>query len=134
MLLLAHALQSAAPGTRIDCASAAQAACTTFVYFDSGEGTAIRADWDATLDAVATRLRSGAALTVDAYSDRSGPASVNHRLSMQRANAVLAALAKRGIKAGRITITYHGEENVPVPTPDGVREAQNRTVELTVGQ
>lgn len=130
--LLAIALQAAAPSTTIDCSTADRSPCATSIYFDSGEGTAIRADWNASLDGVAARLRGGGRVRIDAFTDRSGPDGANRRVAALRGRSVQAALVQRGVPSERMEVVAHGEANPVVPTPDGVREPQNRRVDLTV--
>ena len=43
------------------------------------------------------------------------------------------SMATRGVPAGAITSQGFGETNNRVPTADGVRELQNRRVEITYG-
>ena len=72
-------------------------------------------------------------LTVAGHADRSGPEAYNEGLSEQRARNVARALGGRGIPEPRMTIEWFGERLPRVPTPDGVREPQNRRVEITFG-
>ena len=51
-------------------------------------------------------------------------------LSIRRADAVKSALIQNGIPADAIETAGRGQTNLLVPTADGVREAQNRRVEL----
>jgi outer membrane protein OmpA-like peptidoglycan-associated protein len=39
---------------------------------------------------------------------------------------------RTGVPASAISENWHGEENPRVPTADGVREPQNRRVEITM--
>lgn len=72
-------------------------------------------------------------IIVSGHADRSGPEPYNEGLSWRRAKAVGQALIGRGIDAGRISLSAHGENRPLVMTPDGMREARNRRVEITVG-
>ena len=56
----------------------------------------------------------------------------NQILSAARANEVFVYLRDKGIEASRLTVSAHGEMQPVVPTDDGVAEARNRRVELTV--
>jgi outer membrane protein OmpA-like peptidoglycan-associated protein len=67
-------------------------------------------------------------IALQAYADRSGRADGNRRLSQRRAEAVAAELARRGVRPERIAIEAHGESRSFVPTRDGVRDGQNRSV------
>jgi outer membrane protein OmpA-like peptidoglycan-associated protein len=69
-------------------------------------------------------------LTVTGFTDTSGSASYNQRLSERRANAVAAALERLGVPRSDMAVSGRGENDLRVPTPDGVREPQNRRVEI----
>jgi outer membrane protein OmpA-like peptidoglycan-associated protein len=64
------------------------------------------------------------------FTDTSGPADYNMLLSVRRAEAVKAVLVRDGIPAAKITTIGRGQEDPLVPTPDGVREPQNRRVQI----
>ena len=65
------------------------------------------------------------------YSDRSGAAAVNKVISARRAQLIRDALVEAGIAPGAIEVREAGgEDDLLVPTQDGVREAQNRRVEI----
>ncbi|MBH5322023.1 OmpA family protein, partial [Aurantiacibacter sediminis] len=51
----------------------------------------------------------------------------------RRNDSVQAYLTSRGIPGGRIMSEAFGENDLRVPTADGVRELQNRRVEITYG-
>ena len=59
-------------------------------------------------------------------------ASYNQRLSQRRADAVAAELVARGVPRNIITVQAFGESRPLVPTADGVREPQNRRVEIVL--
>ncbi|MET1755069.1 OmpA family protein, partial [Novosphingobium sp. RD2P27] len=67
------------------------------------------------------------------YTDRSGSAQYNLGLSARRNDSVRAYLTSRGIPGATISSEAFGENNPRVPTADGVRELQNRRVEITYG-
>ena len=67
------------------------------------------------------------------YADRSGGNTYNQALSERRNAAVTSYLTGRGVPSGAITSQGFGETNNRVPTADGVRELQNRRVEITYG-
>ena len=67
------------------------------------------------------------------HADRSGSARYNVGLSERRNGEVNGYLTARGIPAGSITSQAFGESQNRVPTADGVRELQNRRVEVTYG-
>jgi len=80
----------------------------------------------------ANQYRAGGSvrLQVTGFTDTSGSASYNQRLSERRANAVAAALEKLGVPRSDMVIAGRGENDLRVPTPNGVREPQNRRVEI----
>lgn len=62
------------------------------------------------------------------HTDTSGTPQYNLGLSQRRADAVKAALIGQGVPAARIQTQAFGQTQLLVPTPDGVREPQNRRV------
>jgi outer membrane protein OmpA-like peptidoglycan-associated protein len=69
-------------------------------------------------------------IEVNGYTDLSGTAAYNQRLSVRRAESVEAELVRDGVAKGEIDIHGYGESNPLVPTAKGVREPQNRRVEI----
>lgn len=101
-----------------------------YVFFDWAK-TVPREDSKALLDAVAQEFATnGRRIRLDGFSDRSGPSATNLRASRVRAEQVRALLVQRGIPPTGMTIAGHGEGNPVVLTEDGVREGQNRRVEI----
>src|ERR1700747_1341445 len=80
----------------------------------------------------ANQYRSGGRVTlqVTGYTDTSGSAGYNQRLSERRANAVAAALERLGVPRSDMVVAGRGQNDLRVPTPPGVREPQNRRVEI----
>ena len=72
-------------------------------------------------------------ITLAGHADRSGPAIYNVKLSARRDASVAAYLTTHGVPISAITSEAFGEANPRVPTGDGVRELQNRRVEITYG-
>lgn len=66
------------------------------------------------------------------HADTSGTDSYNRDLSQRRADAVKSALAEFGVQADTIETEALGETQPLVPTDDGVREPQNRRVEVVI--
>ena len=109
---------------------AASAEAPTIVFVDWGKDEISR-DSAATLDAVAAAYRANPGpLTVTGHSDRSGPVNVNHISSAKRAQTVADYLAEKGVPRSAMSIDGRGEEAPIVATEDGVREVQNRRVEI----
>jgi OmpA-OmpF porin, OOP family len=69
-------------------------------------------------------------IEVNGYTDTSGSAAYNLRLSVRRARAVEAELVRNGVPQNVIDIHGFGETHLLVPTGPGVREPQNRRVEI----
>lgn len=100
-------------------------------------------DWDksdlspAALDtiqraAAAYRTKGGAQIKASGHTDRSGSEAYNMGLSLRRANAVKDALVRAGVRGTDISVVGLGESQPLVRTADGVREAQNRRVEIVI--
>jgi len=71
-------------------------------------------------------------IDVSGYTDLSGTAQYNQGLSVRRAKTVEAELIRDGVPGGEIDIHGYGETNPLVPTAKGVREPQNRRVEIVL--
>lgn len=67
------------------------------------------------------------------HTDTAGSAQYNQGLAERRNQAVRSYMTARGIPDGQISGQAFGESQPRVPTADGVREAQNRRVEVTYG-
>ena len=100
-------------------------------------------DWDkATLTDRARQIIKEAAdnsthvqytrIEVNGYTDTSGTPKYNQGLSVRRARAVQAELVKDGVPENAITIQGFGDTHLLVPTGPGVREPQNRRVEIII--
>jgi OmpA-OmpF porin, OOP family len=84
------------------------------------------------LQLAANQYKSGGRVTlqVTGYTDLSGSAGYNQRLSERRANAVATALEKLGVPRSDMVVSGRGMNDPRVPTAPGVREPQNRRVEI----
>ncbi|HEY5616330.1 MAG TPA: DUF4157 domain-containing protein [Vicinamibacterales bacterium] len=97
-----------------------------------------RLAWSISLHA-GMRRHATATISAVGHTDRSGPEKVNDPLGQSRADAVKAALldalAKEGVDAGTfgdVATSSMGESSPVVPTADGVKNAKNRRVEISV--
>ena len=101
------------------------------VFFDWDRDT-ITPDGMAIIHQAADAFRSGAPvqIMVTGYADRSGSPGYNQRLSERRANNVANALVRLGVPRQQMAVSGRGENDNRVPTADGVREPQNRRVEI----
>jgi len=66
------------------------------------------------------------------HADRSGSGTYNQELSERRVLSVGQGLVAHGIAPSRVSGVGRGESDPLVPTPDGVRERQNRRVIVTI--
>jgi outer membrane protein OmpA-like peptidoglycan-associated protein len=104
------------------------------VQFDTGKAT-IKPVSNDLLDQVAEVLKSHpelARLEVQGHTDNKGTRALNKTLSQNRANAVMAALTRRGVDKSRLTAKGYGPD-VPIAdnaTDDG--RAQNRRVQFSI--
>ena len=69
-------------------------------------------------------------IEANGYTDLSGTAAYNMGLSVRRADAVAAELVRDGVPKNIIFVKGFGETHPLVPTAPGVREPQNRRVEI----
>ncbi len=103
------------------------------VFFDF-DSAAIKPEAEPILDRAAKDYRQYgfARIRLVGHADRAGPDWYNDRLSLRRAEAVKKALAARGVPADAMVTIGKGEREPLVPTEDGVREPQNRRVEILI--
>jgi outer membrane protein OmpA-like peptidoglycan-associated protein len=71
-------------------------------------------------------------LEVNGYTDTSGAPTYNKGLSERRARTVAAELVRDGVPQNAISVQGLGDTNLLVPTGAGVREPQNRRVEIII--
>ncbi len=109
----------------------ASVAKTYLVFFDWD-----RADLTARARQIVAQAASASTSTqttrieVNGYTDLSGTAAYNQRLSVRRAQSVEAELVRDGVNRSEISIHGFGETMPLVQTAKGVREPQNRRVEI----
>ncbi|HTS91009.1 MAG TPA: OmpA family protein [Stellaceae bacterium] len=103
------------------------------VFFDF-DRSALTPAGQRVVEEAATTFKQASAvrIAVTGYTDLAGSAQYNLGLSKRRADTVHLALVKLGVPNAAIVEAWHGKENPRVPTPDGVREAQNRRVEIVI--
>ena len=80
----------------------------------------------------AYKTKGSARITATGHTDTSGPEAYNMALSLRRANTVKDALVREGVPATAIAVIGRGESQPLVQTADGVREPQNRRVEIVI--
>jgi iron complex outermembrane receptor protein len=106
---------------------------TYLVFFDwdRADLTARARQIVATAAEASTRVQT-TRIEVDGYTDLSGTVPYNQKLSVRRAESVQAELVRDGVPSSEITIHGYGESDPLVPTAPGVREPQNRRVEIVL--
>jgi len=101
------------------------------VFFDWDKDT-ITPEGHQIIQQAAEAYKSGAPvqIQVTGYTDRSGSPAYNQRLSERRASNVAKAMAALGVPQNQMIVSGRGENDNRVPTANGVREPQNRRVEI----
>jgi iron complex outermembrane receptor protein len=101
------------------------------VFFDFNKSDLTR-EAQAVVDQAAQGAGSAHAtrLEVTGHTDTVGSDAYNLRLSRRRAEAVAARLEKDGVPSLEIAIVAKGKRDLLVPTADGVKEPQNRRVQI----
>ena len=103
------------------------------VFFDWDRAN-VTPDGTQIVEAAAAYYKQGpGTVQVTGHTDTSGSAAFNQKLSVRRAQNVATVLAQSGVPQSAMNVTGVGENDLKVPTPDGVREAQNRRAEIIVG-
>ncbi len=80
----------------------------------------------------AIKKQGSTQISLTGYTDTVGSAEYNLKLSMRRAEAAKKFLVNLGIPANEIGTVGKGKTDLLVPTKDGVREAQNRRVQIVL--
>jgi outer membrane protein OmpA-like peptidoglycan-associated protein len=80
----------------------------------------------------AAENRPDAEISATGFTDTAGPADYNQDLSFRRAQAVERGLTNLGVADDRIGTAARGENQLAVETADGVREPQNRRVQISL--
>lgn len=102
-----------------------------FFDFDSSEVTS---DAGSILNRLARTVSGTSNIDYDlvGHTDSSGSDAYNSNLSKRRANAIKQRLVKMGATASDISTSWKGEGEQLVETQDGVKQPQNRRVEIDV--
>jgi OmpA family len=105
------------------------------VYFDTDQATLGPGATQVVAEAAQAYQQTGAAqVEVIGHTDTTGSAEYNLELSQRRADTVADELIRQGVPATDIATIGRGEEDLLVPTADGVNEPANRRVEIIVPQ
>ena len=114
-------------------APAAAPISRTYIVFFDLDDTRVTGDARAILEQAANDARSGNAVSIQVvgHADASGGDDYNMGLSQRRSQSVKSTLSQMGINRGAMDTIARGETDLLVPTADGVKEPQNRRVEVT---
>jgi OOP family OmpA-OmpF porin len=103
------------------------------VFFDFDKSTLTPRAMDIVKEAArVAKAGQNLRVTCTGHTDTAGPANYNMALSLRRANTVKDALVREGVAPTTISVVGRGEESLLVATKDGVREPQNRRVEIVI--
>ncbi len=121
-----------APAPLPPCPPAAVTPGPFLVFFD-WDKSLITAEAAQILDRAAEQYAATGQTSVAlaGHADKSGKDDYNVKLSQRRADAVKAYLATKGVPDTAMATEAFGESRPLVDTADGVREPQNRRVEIT---
>jgi outer membrane protein OmpA-like peptidoglycan-associated protein len=104
----------------------------TFVVFFDFDKSTLTPEGAKVVDAAIAQAKRGQAtrIQVNGYTDTVGTVQYNLALSQRRAKTVHDYMVAHGIPDQEIDAQGFGKTHLRVPTADGVREAQNRRVEI----
>lgn len=103
------------------------------ITFDTNQSN-IKANFKPVLDSVAKVINEfdKTRVQVTGYTDNTGTAAINNKLSAERANSVAAYLKLRGVTAGRVFASGLGSSNPIATNATAAGREQNRRVEITL--
>jgi len=131
--LFPAAMMAPAPSPAPMASPAPAAAKTYLVFFDWDKYSLTPRATQIIAEAASdSKTSSTTTINVSGYTDTSGTPTYNQGLSERRAKAVAAKLVADGVAASEISIHAYGETHLLVPTGPGVREPQNRRVEIVL--
>lgn len=101
------------------------------INFETDKAT-LQKDGQKIVDEIFVLLSNNASLklSIEGYTDNSGSVERNKKLSIDRANTVMYALAGKGIDIKRLKASEFGAEKPLVPNNTEDNKAKNRRVEL----
>ncbi len=135
LALAACAHEEAAPPQQAAAPPPPPPAEHNFTVFFDWDRANVTPEGQQIIEAAAATFKAAppAPVQVTGHTDTSGSAAYNLRLSQRRAQNVAAGLQQAGVPQSAMTVTGVGENDLKVPTPPGVREPQNRRVEIIEG-
>ncbi len=107
----------------------------TYMVFFDWDRSDLSAQAMSTIQQAAAAFKTSGQTRITAigHTDTSGPPDYNMALSLRRATVVKTALLRQGVMETSIVTIGRGEDGLMVQTGDGVREPQNRRVEIVIG-
>ena len=107
-----------------------------FLVFFDWDKYNITPEGEKIIELAAQQYKAGGSvkLQVTGYTDTTGSYAYNQRLSERRANAVAGRMAALGVARSDMAVSGRSFNDLRVPTPLGVREPQNRRVEILFPQ
>ena len=132
--MLSLQMKFGAPAAAVAAPAPAAPAAPSFMVFFDWDRSNLSAQALNTIKQAAGQYKTkgSARVTATGHTDKSGPESYNMALSLRRANTVKDALVREGVPATAISVIGKGETQPLVQTADGVREPQNRRVEIVI--
>lgn len=102
-----------------------------YINFDFGKAN-LKPDGERTVDEIAKMLRDDGRLRIriEGHTDNVGSEGANKTLSEERAKAVMSALVRRGVEAGRLSSAGFGASKPIADNRTEEGRAKNRRVEL----
>jgi OOP family OmpA-OmpF porin len=106
----------------------------TFIVYFGFNSTALDDKAMSVIGTAANVIKSSKpqVVSVVGHTDRAGASNYNSTLAEKRSDAVSAALTKAGVSGRLLTLGSLGENAPSVATADGVKNSENRRVEITV--
>lgn len=103
------------------------------ITFDTNKSN-IKSNFKPVLDSVAKVIAEfdKTKVQIVGYTDNTGTAAINNKLSAERANSVATYLKLRGVAAGRIMASGLGSSNPIASNATEAGREQNRRVEITL--
>ncbi len=122
------------PAPAVMAPPAAQTIARTYLVFFDWDRANLSDRARQVITEAATNSREAAVTTIEVsgHADHTGTAAYNQRLSLRRAENVASELVRQGVPQNAITIQAFGFSRPLVPTAAGVREPQNRRVEIVL--
>lgn len=102
------------------------------VFFDWNRATLTNEAHRIIRQAAGIALRTRAPVEVNGFTDASGTVPYNNALSWRRVQVVASELQRNGVPLAALHVQGYGEAFLRLPTPNGIREPQNRRVRITI--